>query len=453
MDASAPPKDEVAEACVLGACLLDPSALDLVWDEVKPADFYSASRGQIYETMLDMRARRVPVDKVTLCGELKRKGLLDAVGGSLAIDALTNVVPTSANAGYYSRCVSDKARLYRTRNVCIESAQETTESRDKADEILERVERRVFEATERRVRDESPSGIGLVLQETFKEMAARREGHGSGVPTGFEEIDRLTNGLTPGELTVIAGRPGQGKTTLLVNLVRNVVLGTNRAAPDYSRGAVLFSLETTANDLALNMTASMSNVNTFHLRKQHPFLSEDDEHRFINAAEILSASKLHVCAPPSLSAQDLRARARRLCSEHQVDLIAVDYLQLMTSERNGKGRARHEEVADISRSLKALAMDLKVPVIALSQLNRKVEDRTGNRPRMSDLRESGSIEADAALILLIHREEYYTEDPDKRAALADDATVIIAKNRYGPTGDVDLYYERECCSFSDARAK
>jgi replicative DNA helicase len=444
-----PPHHDEAETAVLGALFVDHGATDLVAATLKPDDFYRSKNQVVYRAILDLNAKRSPVDKVSVFTLLRARGL-DKEVTIMDVDALTRAVPTSANALYYAGLVAEKARVRAALQACAWGSQHLAERHEDSDQALRAVEERVCEATRARIRDEEPSKIGTILRETFDHMQRVQNGRPAAVGTGLTDLDAMLNGGLPeGYLSILAARPGQGKSTLMVNLVRNVILGRSRAQRSQGR-ALLFSLEMPRIKIAQLLLACTARVNSRKLRSPLVAgpLTAEEENRVLDAAQDLERANLDVLDSASVTVSDVRARARRAHSQGGLDLIAVDYLQLMRAEGGG-GRPRHEQVGEISRGLHEIANELRVPVLALSQLNRRVEERVDQRPRASDLRESGSLEQDAAVVLLLHREETSCADPERRDQLRNKATVIVAKNREGDTGDVSLYYDRACGIFGD----
>lgn len=440
-----PPHNLEAERAVLGALLLDDKAIDYVVQEISPEDFYRPVHATLYETMVDLNKRGEPVDTVTLVTELRRRGTLEAVGGIKEIDDLAKLVPTSANAVYYAKLVRDRALLRRTLNTLAESQREVFESRDKTEELLDRIEKRLFEVTQKRVKSEA-TDIATVLKQTFQQLEARKAGTDDAIKYGYPSLDDLTHGLHKGDMIIIAARPSMGKTTFCLNILRNVAVGKPGAPAGH--GAVFFSLEMPKTQIVANLLCSMAKVDSHRLRGG--FLTREEEQNLLDWGEVLEKQPIFIDDTPGISVMELRGKARRLKAEGKIECILIDYLQLMQGDLGSSQKARHEVVAEISRSLKALARELEVPVIALAQLNRNVEDRPDHRPRMADLRESGSIEQDADVVMLLHRDEYYlTKEKAEEEQKVNKAQVLVQKNRNGPIGDVELYYAKEYSYFGE----
>src|SRR5882672_7377546 len=411
-----PPHSIEAEQSVLGGLMLDAAAWDQVADRVLAEDFYRNDHRLIFEAVAGLIERSKPCDAVKLSGHLESQGLLGQVGGLASLGSLARDTPTAANIRGYADIVRERSvlrQLSTAGNLIVGSALEP-EGRE-AREIVDDAERAVFEIAEAGSRGK----VGFRTVKSILPDVVNRidelyhsDGKMTGVSTGFKQLDEMTSGLQPGDLIIIAGRPSMGKTTLAVNIAENAALGSNKSA-------AIFSMEMSAESLTLRMISSLGRINQSHLRSGR------------------------VDETPALTPTEVRARARRLKRERGLDLIVVDYLQLM--QVSGTKENRATEISEMSRSLKALAKELKVPVIALSQLNRGVEQRVEKKPVMSDLRESGAIEQDADVILLIYREEVY--DPNTtRKGIAD---IIIAKQRNGPTGEVQLTFLGQYTKFEN----
>lgn len=447
-----PPHSLEAERAALGAIFIDNRALDAVAEQVSPEDFYAPAHGVIFRVALELRNERKPVDTLSLVEELARTGQLVNVGGAPAIAALTSAVPTSANAEYYARMIREAALLRGMLRVLAEGQRRIFERRDKPSEVLDGIERAVYEAAHR------PGAtrvwkIAEVNREVFDALELRKSGKCVGIPYGFRDLDELTRGLHEGDLVIVAARPSIGKSTFALNIFRNVVAPVRAGGTRH--GAVLFSLEMGRVQLGENLLAARAEVDTFRLRGG--FVSDAELGRLDGAAwEFEQNPRVYLDEAPAMSLLELRAKARRLRAAGEIDLVIVDYVQLLVADRDRRGgqSKRHEEVAEISRGLKALARELAIPVVALAQLNRGVTDRPDHRPRMSDLRESGALEQDADVILLLHRDEYYLSkeelEREENRSKRNRAQVIVAKNRNGPVGELELYYAKEFARFADA---
>ncbi len=433
-----PPHSIEAEQSVLGGLMLDAAAWDQVADRVLAEDFYRHDHRLIFEAVAGLIERSQPCDAVTLAGHLEGQGVLDQVGGLAYLGTLARDTPTAANIKAYADIVRERSvlrQLITAGNGIVGSALEP-EGRE-AREIVDEAERAVFEIAERGSRGKVGfRTVKSILPEVVNKIDEmyHSEGKMTGISTGFRALDEMTSGMQAGDLIIVAGRPSMGKTTLAVNIAENAALGAGKSA-------AIFSMEMSAESLTLRMISSLGRINQSHLRSGR--LNEDDWPRIDSAMTQLGAAKIYVDETPALTPTEVRARARRLKRERGLDLIVVDYLQLM--QVSGTKENRATEISEISRSLKALAKELKVPVIALSQLNRGVEQRVEKKPVMSDLRESGAIEQDADVILLIYREEVY-EPNTTRKGIAD---IIIAKQRNGPTGDVQLTFLGQYTKFEN----
>jgi replicative DNA helicase len=421
-----PPQNLEAETSVLGAVLLENDALNRVLEILREDDFYREAHRRIFSAILHLYEHSEPVDLVTLSEVLKTRGELEDVGGIAYLNALVNGVPTAANIAYYAKIIKEKAILRKLINRATEIVSQSYSNSGDVDEFIDQAERTIFEISEDRVRP-SFYPIKDLIKAGFKTIERLYEKRQliTGVPTGFQRLDELTSGLQPSDLIIIAGRPSMGKTAFALNIAQN-------AAVQASVPAAIFSLEMSKEQLALRMLCSEAKVDAHRLRGG--FLGEADWPKLTRAAGSLSEAPLFIDDTPGISALEMRAKARRLKLEHNLGLVIVDYLQLM------RGRAsvdsREQEISDISRSLKALAKELAIPVIALSQLNRRVEDRGDKRPQLSDLRESGAIEQDADVILFLYRDEVYNKTEENRGK----AEIIVGKQRNGPTDKVDLTF-------------
>ncbi len=423
-----PPQNLEAEVSVLGGVLLDNEALNRVLEVMKEGDFYRESHRKIFSAILDLYEKSEPVDLITLSEALKKRDALEAVGGVEYLNSLVNSVPTAANISYYAKIVKEKAILRKLINRATDIISQVYGVSGDVDDFLDQAERSIFEISEDRVR---PSFYSLkdIIKSSFKTIERLYEKRQliTGVPTGFTKLDELTSGLQPSDLIIVAGRPSMGKTALALNIATH-------AAVEGGIPSAIFSLEMAKEQLALRMLCSEAKVDAHRLRGG--FLSESDWPKLTRAAGSLSEAPIFIDDTPGLSALEMRAKSRRMKAEHNLGLVVVDYLQLM------RGRAdsdtREQEISDISRSLKALAKELNVPVIALSQLNRRVEERGDRRPQLSDLRESGAIEQDADVIIFLYRDEVYNKSEDNPNK--GKAEIIIGKQRNGPTDKFELAF-------------
>jgi replicative DNA helicase len=432
-----PPQNLEAEESVLGGVLLDNAALDRIVELVQPDDFYRGVHRKIFRAMLDLSERNEPVDLITLAEALKGRGDLADVGGATFLGELAARVPTAANIVHYARIVRDRAVLRGLITAATEIATQGYEASGHVAGLLDRAEQLIFEISERQTRN-AFTRLADVLVGSLKtiERLYDQKQSVTGVPTGFADLDRLTSGLQPSDLIIVAGRPSMGKTAFCLNIAEHAAL---RAEV----GVAIFSLEMAKEQLAMRMLCSEARVDLARVRTGH--LTDREFPRLAMACGRLAEAPVYIDDTPALSVLELRAKARRLKRDPaaKLGLVVVDYVQLM---RSSEGRDnREQEISEISRSLKALAKELNVPVVALSQLNRQVESRNPPIPRLADLRESGAIEQDADVIIFLYREEYYNDDSDKKGV----ADIIVAKQRNGPTGDVELTFLREFTRFEN----
>ncbi len=423
-----PPQNLEAEVSVLGGILLENEALNQVLEILQTGDFYREAHRKIFSAMIQLYERNEPVDLITLSEVLKKKDELEAVGGLEYLNQLVNSVPTAANIAYYANIIKEKALLRKLIQRATEIINEGYGNSGDINEFLDRAERLIFEISEDRVR---PSFYSLkeILKSSFKtiEKLYEKKQIITGVPTGFTKLDELTSGLQPSDLIIVAGRPSMGKTTFALNIAQH-------AAIEAGITCAIFSLEMAKEQLALRMLCSEAKIDAHRLRGG--FLSENDWPKLTRAAGKLSEAPIFIDDTPAISVLEMRAKARRLKSEHNLGLIVVDYLQLMRGRTDSE--TREQEISDISRSLKALAKELNIPVVALSQLNRRVEDRGDKRPQLADLRESGAIEQDADVIIFLYRDEVYNRSEDNPNK--GKAEIIIGKQRNGPTDKFELAF-------------
>lgn len=434
--ATVPPQNVEAEQAVLGGLMLDPDALDGIRDKLEPGDFYRRDHQNIYRAILDLDKIDKPYDAVTLGEWFRSKGLAESVADGQYLIELSATTPSAGNIQAYAEIVKDKSVLRSLIDVSSETMAEAynPEGED-TDDILSKAERRIYDVANGKTarRDHSVS-INKALAQAFDVIQDRYQAGGNitGLATGYDKFDELTTGLQPTDLIILAARPAQGKTTLALNIAEYAAVA--KGTP-----ALVFSMEMSTSQLAMRLISSAGRVNAQRIRTGQ--LEDEDWGRVTDAIRKLKSSKIFIDDTPALSPEEVRSRARRKKREENIGLIVIDYLQLM--QVPGTKETRANEISEISRSLKALAKELNVPVIALSQLNRGVEQRQDKRPVMSDLRESGGIEQDADVIIFIYRDEYYNEDsPDKGLA-----EIIIGKQRNGPTGMVKLKFFGEFCRF------
>jgi replicative DNA helicase len=432
-----PPQNIEAEQSIIGSILLENSAINSALEILSKNDFYSEAHRRIFGVIIELSEKNEPVDLITLSSALKDKNMLDSVGGTAYLASLVDSVPSAANIIHYAKIVKEKAVLRGLIGSATEIINSCYDTGSDVDEVLDKAEHSIFEISENKVRP-SFSPIREIVKDSFRsieDLFARKQLI-TGVPTGFEKMDDLTSGLQKSELIIIAGRPSMGKTAFALNIAQY-------AAMEEQIPAAIFSLEMSKEQLAFRLLSSEAKVDSQRLRKG--FLGETDWPKLTTAAGRLSEAPIFIDDTPGITVLEMKAKSRRLKADQGLGLIIVDYIQLM---RTGSYReSREQEISEISRSLKALAKELRVPVIALSQLNRKVEERPNRRPQMADLRESGAIEQDADVIAFIYRDEVYNksdDNPDKGIA-----EIIIAKQRNGPTGAVKLAFLEKFTSFEN----
>lgn len=434
------PWDETAERAVLGAVLLDPGALDQALELVTAADFHREAHRRIFEAFAALSSRHEPIDPITVRVELERERQLERAGGPAYVASLIDSLPRITNVASYARIIQDRAILRRLLTVAEEIRQEAAAVARPAQELLDSAEQRLFQLGEarRRAGFVSIREIGHQGLNRIEELAEKRELI-TGVPTGYRKLDAMTAGFQPGDLVILAARPSMGKTALALNIAQN-------AATQAGSRVGIFSLEMSSVQLFFRLLCGEGHLDAHKLRTGR--LDAAEWERLTDAFEKLTACNIFIDDTPGITPMELRGKARRLKAEHGLDLLVVDYLQLMRFER--RTDSRQQEISEISRSLKGIAKELQLPVVALSQLSRAPEQRTGDhRPQLSDLRESGAIEQDADLVMFIFRPEVYERDPQKviEKDLGGKAEVIIAKQRNGPIGHVPLYFVKEYTRF------
>ena len=431
-----PPQNLEAEQSVLGAMLIDRDAISAVQNLLSADDFYSDKHQQLYQVMVDLHDRSEPVDAITVSAELKARDLLEQIGGGPYLAYLMNMVPATTNVEAYALIVEQKAVMRRLQRAA-RKIQEDAYQADDLDSMLSQAEQAIFAVTQRRI-SRGYEHVREALMTAFEhiEFLYAHKGQPTGVPTGFKVLDRMTNGLQPSDLIIVAARPSMGKTAFCLNIARNAATEGTTVG--------FFSLEMSREQLALRLLSAEAAVDQHRLRNGEL----DDEHwgRLTNGLAKLSNTPIYIDDTPNIQLVELRSRARRLQAEHELGLIIIDYLQLMSlPERRRQQGNRQEEISEISRSLKQLARELRCPIMALSQLSRAVESRQDKRPMLSDLRESGAIEQDADLVAFLYRDDYYDNDSEKKNV----CEVILAKQRNGPVGSVELAFIKEIGKFFD----
>lgn len=430
-----PPQNLEAERAVLGAVLVDNEVIFGVMELLEPSLFYQPSHQLIFSTMLELSERGQPIDIVTLSDRLRSSGNFDKAGGPDYIASLADEVPTSAGVNHYARIVREKAVLRRLIETATGIVQDCFDAAGDVDQLLDDAERKMFAVSQQRVRSGFFS-MRDIVKSSFKTIEALYEKKESitGVATGFKDIDEITSGLQSSDLIIIAGRPSMGKTAFALNMAQNAALA-------HQKKVAVFSLEMAKEQLVMRMLCSEARVNAHSLRSG--FLSQTDWPKLTTAAGRLADATIFIDDTPALSAMEMRAKTRRMKADQGLELIIVDYLQLMSSR--SRSDSREQEISEISRSLKALAKELAVPVVALSQLNRGVENRHDKRPVLADLRESGAIEQDADVIIFIYRDEVYNKDTLEKGV----AEIIIGKQRNGPVGIRKLAWLDKYTRFED----
>ncbi len=432
-----PPQNIEAEQSVIGSILLENEALLKAVEVLRPEDFYRESHRQIYQCLLELFERNEPADLITLTENLKKKKKIEEIGGASYLAEISEKIPTAANIEYYAKIVRQKSILRNLIHSASEIVTKATSAEEEVEDILDYSEKTIFQISEFQIK---PSFYALkdILKSTFKDIEKLYEKKQliTGVPTGYTDLDSMTSGFQPSDLIIVAGRPSMGKTAFALNIAQN-------AATEGNVATAIFSLEMSKEQLSMRMLCSEARVDNHKLRSG--FIAESEWGKLSMAAGKLADSKIYIDDTPGISVFEMRAKARRLQAEHGLGLIMVDYLQLMSGSK-GRSDSREQEISEISRSLKALAKELNVPVIALSQLNRRLEDRTDKRPHMADLRESGAIEQDADVIIFIYRDEVYHPDTEESKGKAE---IIIGKQRNGPTGEVILTFINEYTRFEN----
>ncbi|WP_126429189.1 replicative DNA helicase [Brevibacillus marinus] len=428
-----PPQNTEAEQSVLGAVFLSKEALHTALEILKPEDFYKTAHQRIFQAMLDLYERGEPVDLVTVTAELQDQKVLDEVGGVTYLTNLASAVPTAANVEYYARIVEEKSLLRRLIRTATKIANDGYTREDDVEEIIADAERYILELSQHRSRNGFVP-IRDILVETYEriEFLSQRREEVTGIPSGYPDLDRMTSGFQRSDLIILAARPSVGKTAFALNVAQNV-------AARAGESVAIFSLEMAASQLVQRMLCAEGNIDAQKLRTGR--LDEDDWQKLTMAIGTLGRAPIYIDDTPGITVQEIRAKCRRLQAEHGLGMVLIDYLQLIHSR--GRGESRQQEVSEISRMLKGIARELNVPVLALSQLSRSVEQRQDKRPIMSDIRESGSIEQDADIVAFLYRDDYYNRESENNNTVE----VIIAKQRNGPTGTVELAFLKEYNKF------
>lgn len=433
MEQRIPPQNVEAEQAVLGAMLLSHDAVIVAMEKLQSQDFYRDVHRIIFEAMEHLHRENKEIDVITLPDELKRMKKLDDVGGLEYVLNLPNLVGSAANIEYYANIVAEKALVRNLISTCTELTTEAYDGQKETEALLDDAERRILQLSDTKNRGDFAS-VGAVVEVTLDKITKLYENKAglTGLPTGFRDLDRMTSGLQPSDLILVAARPSMGKTAFTLNIAQNVGVRQHKTV-------AFFSLEMSQEQLVQRLLCQIAHIDSQKLRTGQ--LNSDEEWtRLTDACDKLYESPIYIDDTPGISVAEMRSKARRLKSEHGLDLIIVDYLQLMQG-RNAE--SRQQEISEISRSLKALARELKVPLIALSQLSRSVESRQDKRPMLSDLRESGALEQDADIVSFLYREDYYDKETENQHI----TEVILAKHRNGPVGSVKLYFKNEFTLF------
>lgn len=437
-----PPQNIEAEQAVLGAMLIDKEAIAKATEVLSADDFYREAHRVIFSAMLELYNKNEAVDMVTVTEILKRDNKLEDIGGIAYITSLANVVLTAANVKYHADIVAEKSVLRQLVRVSTEIAAMGYEANEDVGTLLDTAESRILEISNRKKKTDF-TAIKDVLMDSVQSIESLLQNKGglTGLPAGFADLDKLTSGLHPSDFIILAARPSMGKTALALNIVQNVALRAHKVIGGEPRSVAFFSLEMSKEQLVNRMLCAEAGIDSQRLRVGE--MHDEDWPHLWDACDTMSRAKIYIDDTAGITAMDMRSRARRLKAEHGLDLIVVDYLQLMQGSgmRNYSGD-RQQEVSEISRSLKALARELDVPVLALSQLSRSVESRQVKRPMLSDLRESGSLEQDADIVAFLYREDYYNPETENKHT-----ELIIAKHRNGPVDTVNLFFQKQFTKF------
>ncbi|MDX6374762.1 MAG: replicative helicase [Nocardioidaceae bacterium] len=430
-----PPQDMAAEQSVLGAMMISKDAIADVAEVLRGVDFYRPSHETIHDAIIDLYGRGEPADMVTVANELQRRGELQRVGGAPYLHTITSSVPIAANASYYAGIVREKAILRRLVDAGTRIVQFGYAGEGDVDDLVDRAQAEVYQVTDKR-NSEDYAPLSEIMDGVLDEIEAigNRDAGLYGVPTGFADLDDLTNGLHAGQMIIVAARPAVGKSTIALDLCRAASIHNNLTS-------VFFSLEMTKSEITMRLLSAEAKVPLNHIRNGQ--LSEDDWTKLARKMGEVSSAPVFIDDSPNMTMMEIRAKARRLKQRHDLRLVVIDYMQLMTSGK--KVESRQLEVSEFSRQIKLLAKELEVPIIALSQLNRGPEQRSDKRPMLSDLRESGSLEQDADMVILLHREDLY----ERESTRPGEADLIVAKHRNGPTRDITVAFQGHYSRFVD----
>ena len=434
LDTNAPNSLE-AEISVVGAIIRKPEIIAEISSIVQPNDFYSETTRTIFQALLDMHTKEVPITSVTILDFLRDKHLMDKAGGEATVMGYVNSVKTSANAIYHAQLIQDKARKRAFQRILLKNLEESKNGDLDTEEILNRTEQQLYQFSNLQNKNNYFSPIKSVLVDTMSEIDSMLKGEDPRkVVTGFTDLDRQIYGFMPSDFIIVAARPSMGKTAFVLNIMSNVAIKQKKSV-------AFFSLEMGRTQLGLRLLCAESGVESEKIKNKN--VTDDDFTRLLGAGEMIAKSKIHIDDTGIVTVMDVASKARKLKEEVGLDLIIIDYLQLMQGIKTRNGDNRQQEISDISRSLKQLARELDVPIIALSQLNRGVDNRNIKKPLLSDLRESGSLEQDADMIMFLYREDYY----DKETENKNICTIITAKNRNGAIGETDLFFQAKITKF------
>lgn len=436
MEQRIPPQNVEAEQAVLGAMLIDHDAVAAAMEKLQRDDFYRDAHRVIFEAMVNLHRSNMEIDIITLPEELRRMGKLDAVGGLEYVLGLPNVVATAANVEFHAKIVAEKALSRNLISTCADITASAFSGEKEPEDLLDEAESSILHLSEQNNKGDF-SAVGDVVEETLDKITTLYENKAglTGLPTGFRDLDDLTSGLQPSDLILIAARPSMGKTAFTLNIAQNVGVRQKKTV-------AFFSLEMSKEQLVQRLLCQISHIDSQKLRTGQ--LNSDKEwNELTRACDVLYQSPIYIDDTPGITVAEMRSKTRRLKVEHGLDLIVVDYLQLMQGSSHRSSENRQQEISEISRSLKGLARELKVPLIALSQLSRSVESRQEKKPMLSDLRESGALEQDADIVSFLYREGYYNPESDRK----DITEVIVAKHRNGPVGTIELYFKGEYTLF------
>ncbi|MCR5100392.1 MAG: replicative DNA helicase [Butyrivibrio sp.] len=431
------PNSLESEQSVIGAMILDKDAIEIASEIIRGEDFYNNQLGLLFDTILELNKEGTAVDPVTLQNKLREKNAPPQISSVEYISDLVMAVPTSANVKHYANIVAEKSTLRKLIHVSQDTIESCYTNSDNLEGILNETEKKVFKVTQNRNSGEFTPISEVVMNALNKiEIASKMKGSVTGLPTGFTDLDYQTSGMQPSDLVLIAARPAMGKTAFVLNIAEYMAFHQGETV-------AIFSLEMSKEQLVNRLLSMESHVDSQHMRTGN--MSDMDWEKLIESADVIGGSNLIIDDTPGITIQELRSKCRKYKMDHDLKIIMIDYLQLMSGSGGKSSESRQQEISEISRSLKSLARELDVPIIALSQLSRAVEQRPDHRPMLSDLRESGAIEQDADMVMFIYRDDYYNKDTEKKGV----ADIIIAKQRHGPIGTVSLLWLPEYTKFAN----